>query len=257
MNYFSTASTAESYARFRPYFHPLVVGKIAETTGKVGVALDVGCGTGQSTLALLTIAERVIGVDASEEMLGHAHQDSGLTYIRAFAEELPFDNQSIDLLTVGLAYHWFEQARFLKQVTRVLKPNGWLALYNDYFTGAMVGNSAYEKWHNEVYLPRFPLPPRNLRPASNRDWDRSGLKPASRVTFPHYVKAGIDSWSGYLMSQSNVGAVLESGSESDESVRSWLLDQLRLFIATESQTFVFHCRLDVFQLQDKPDERPT
>ncbi len=45
------------------------------------------------------------------------------------AEELPFPDGSVDLLTAASAAHWFDAERFVKEATRVLKPRGCLALF--------------------------------------------------------------------------------------------------------------------------------
>lgn len=45
------------------------------------------------------------------------------------AEELPFPDGSVDLLTAASAAHWFDAERFIKEAIRVLKPRGCLALF--------------------------------------------------------------------------------------------------------------------------------
>lgn len=44
------------------------------------------------------------------------------------AEDLPFPDGSVDLLTAASAAHWFDQSRFLAEAGRVLKPRGCMAL---------------------------------------------------------------------------------------------------------------------------------
>lgn len=56
-----------------------------------------------------------------------------MCYHRAYhrsgpAEELPFPDGSVDLLTAASAAHWFDIERFLKEAARVLKPHGCIAL---------------------------------------------------------------------------------------------------------------------------------
>lgn len=46
------------------------------------------------------------------------------------AEELPFADGSVDLMTAMSAFHWFDRPRFLREAHRVLKPRGCLALLN-------------------------------------------------------------------------------------------------------------------------------
>lgn len=47
---------------------------------------------------------------------------------QCFAEELPFADTSVDLVTAMSAFHWFDRPRFLQEACRVLKPGGCLAL---------------------------------------------------------------------------------------------------------------------------------
>jgi SAM-dependent methyltransferase len=69
-----------------------------------GQALDVGCGTGRLTRLLLDCGHVVQGVDASEEMLDLARQTApGATYTVGPLDELPFADDSWDLVVCGLA----------------------------------------------------------------------------------------------------------------------------------------------------------
>jgi ubiquinone/menaquinone biosynthesis C-methylase UbiE len=91
MNYFAYRSAAKRYASFRPYFHPMVIEKIKvflRLQEPVSRALDVGCGTGQSSLALTSIASEVIGVESSQAMLEEALHDLHIHYVLAPAEQL-------------------------------------------------------------------------------------------------------------------------------------------------------------------------
>lgn len=64
----------------------------------------------------------ILRVDATCMSCHCAHHRSGP------AEELPFPDGSVDLLTAASAAHWFDTERFLKEAARVLKPHGCIAL---------------------------------------------------------------------------------------------------------------------------------
>src|SRR4051812_46348753 len=57
-----------------------------------GIALDVGCGTGEDVRAL---GEGAIGVDTSEAMLSEANARGGALYVKADVHALPFDYDSV------------------------------------------------------------------------------------------------------------------------------------------------------------------
>ena len=143
MNYFDPKSAAERYARGRPYFHPLVIGQVKahlSLNKRVGHAIDVGCGTGLSTIALKEIAEAIVGVDKSEEMLFLAPPDPQIRYLVGPGEDLPVRDKDFDLMTISSVFHWLDRIAFLAEVRRVLWPRGWLVIYDNYFTGQMSEN---------------------------------------------------------------------------------------------------------------------
>ncbi|CAI9534103.1 unnamed protein product [Staurois parvus] len=98
-----------------------------------GFAVDVGCGTGQSTRILSPFFEKVLGTDISEAQIEEAKKAPGspnVTYSACPAEEVPVGDASVDLLTACAAVHWFNIEKFLKEVDRILKPRGCLAFFS-------------------------------------------------------------------------------------------------------------------------------
>jgi SAM-dependent methyltransferase len=242
LTYFSHQSAAERYARSRPYFHPLVIERIRSYLrlgSPLPRALDVGCGTGQSTLALKEIATEVIGTDISEEMLAEAPESMGISYVRAPAEQLPFSDASFEITTAGLTFHWFDRARFLPEANRVLRPNGWLIIYNNYFLGTMKENPDYERWARDLYLARYPTPPRADNPLTDADADTFGFRFAERETYTNEVVFSVEEHAAYLMIQTNVIAAVEQGQQSVEEVYAWLLEATRPLFPAPRGTFQF------------------
>jgi ubiquinone/menaquinone biosynthesis C-methylase UbiE len=218
MNFFASASAAERYARARPFFHPLAVSRILERTGRVGAALDVACGTGMGAKALLAIADRVTGCDLSTEMLEYAKRDVPTAqFVHSSAEELPFDDSSLELVTTFLAFHWFDQARFLREVKRVLEPRGWLVICNHWFQGNLVGHPEFDAFRQAFY-ERFPTPKRSTSGLEPEAATRYGFEFVTRVDFEHTVPMTAEELSWYISSQSNVIARVEGGEAKLETV---------------------------------------
>ncbi|XP_030051311.1 putative methyltransferase DDB_G0268948 [Microcaecilia unicolor] len=97
-----------------------------------GLAVDVGCGTGKSTRLLANYFHKVVGIDDSEAQINVAKQFSmkpNVSFCVCSAEALPFQDASVDLVTASVSAHWFDLEKFLKEVRRVLKPNGCLAVH--------------------------------------------------------------------------------------------------------------------------------
>jgi SAM-dependent methyltransferase len=142
VNYFTAPAAAQHYATNRPRGHAHVLEVMHRAlAGHLPVhhALDVGCGTGHSTIALLPYAESIEGIDSSSEMLVLAPRDPRIVYRKGYAEALPFRDADFDLVTVSSAYHWFDHDRFLREAARVLRPGGWLVLYKAGSTGRPIG----------------------------------------------------------------------------------------------------------------------
>ncbi|XP_068186211.1 erythromycin 3''-O-methyltransferase-like [Antennarius striatus] len=100
--------------------------------GPYELAVDVGCGPGRGTALLAKHFASVVGLDVSPAQIEVALQRSkepNITFRQSVAEELPFADSSVDLVTSMSAFHWFDRQRFLQEVHRVLKPRGCLALF--------------------------------------------------------------------------------------------------------------------------------
>ncbi len=247
MNYFEERAAAKRYAVGRPYFHPLVIGKIRSFLGLRGPiprALDVACGTGQSTVALKEVAIEVVGMDSSKEMLARAARDDRVRYTKAPAEDLPFVKESFDLVTAALAFHWFDRARFLAEARRVLRPSGWLVIYDNRFSGRMRENPEYERWYKEAYLHRYPSPSRNSEPLSRGEARKHGFEFVERERYTNEVSFSVEELASYLTTQTNVIATVEKGTEDEETVRRWLTSvQAPLFRGSQG-TFLFEGSID-------------
>jgi ubiquinone/menaquinone biosynthesis C-methylase UbiE len=94
------------------------------------LVLDLGCGTGFFTLELARRGARVIGVDASAEMLKAAEVEAAreklpISFHRAQADSLPFASQSFDLV-VGVTLLCFAEQPdlILREANRLLKDSG-------------------------------------------------------------------------------------------------------------------------------------
>ncbi|XP_062434665.1 putative methyltransferase DDB_G0268948 [Rhea pennata] len=100
-------------------------------TNPIELVVDVGCGSGQGTRFLAEHFKKVVGADISEAQIQEARDASSLpnlSYLVCPAEELPFEDGSVDLLTSFTAVHWFDIEKFMKEVNRVVKPHGCVAI---------------------------------------------------------------------------------------------------------------------------------
>jgi SAM-dependent methyltransferase len=240
-NLFVHRSAARRYAAGRPYFHPLVTAQLRAFTGvpRFARGLDVACGTGQSARALAEICEAVEAVDVSAEMIGEAEVHERVTYQVASAERLPFEEGAFNLVTVGLAFHWFDQAAFLQEAARVLKRHGWLAIYTHGFNGEMSERADFPQWAHEVYPKRFPQPPRRAFGVSAELVRPYEFELAGDEKFSNEEGMTAEQLTGYLLTQTNVIAAVETGGVPVDEAAKWILTGVRPFFEGGSRAMKF------------------
>ncbi|GAA2820428.1 class I SAM-dependent methyltransferase [Kribbella solani] len=90
--------------------------------------LDLGAGTGKLAAVAAGLGHHVIAVDPSPEMLDVCRRRPGVDTMVGTAESIPLAHASVDAVIVGQAFHWFDHARALPEIARVLRPNGVLGL---------------------------------------------------------------------------------------------------------------------------------
>jgi ubiquinone/menaquinone biosynthesis C-methylase UbiE len=244
MNYFNPKTAAERYAKGRPDFHSNTIQHIKDylhLEKKVDNALDVACGTGLSTKALLAIAENVYGTDTSREMLNHALQPDKVHYSIAPAEQQPFSDHYFDLITVSSGVHWFDIDRFLAEANRLLKSKAWLVLYENHFIAEMDGNDDFTRWFPEVYLKRFPSPPRNNDYAwTNKNLHPKNFRLVKEGKFKNAIVFNKKQLALYFTTQSNIIAAVEKGETTYEQVEAWLDNELASFFEDDDATRTIH-----------------
>ena len=121
---------SRSYAEFRPTYPESLFGFLADCCARRQLAWDCATGNGQAAWALTQYFEQVIGTDASEAQIRSAKSKPGIEFHVARAEESGLDDNSIDLITVAQALHWFDIASFFDEAQRVLAPGGVLAVWS-------------------------------------------------------------------------------------------------------------------------------
>lgn len=244
MNFFGSKSAAARYTAGRPYFHPVVVERIKSflpLKEPLSRALDVGCGTGLSTIALKETASEVVGVDASTEMIALAERDSRIKYFVADAEELPFRDAAFDLMTLSQSFHWLDREKFLKEARRVLRAQGWLVVYDNYFSGRMEENAGFHEWFRENYPKRFPAPARAQLAFSEEDSENAGFHLLGHAQYPNSTRFSLRGLIDYLISHSNVIAAVEYGAEDIGEIRRWLTEKIKPFYGESDEAeFLFN-----------------
>lgn len=138
---------ANQYVQFRPVYPRELYEFIYLHLKQFDVAWDAGTGNGQAARELAKRFQKVFATDISEKQLLSAYQAENIFY-SVSSEKSSLADQSVDLITVAQAAHWFEMKSFSEEVNRVLKPHGILAVWG---YGLLTINSSIDKVINHFY----------------------------------------------------------------------------------------------------------
>ncbi|AHF91035.1 methylase involved in ubiquinone/menaquinone biosynthesis [Opitutaceae bacterium TAV1] len=139
-----------NYVRYRPAYPAALLETLRERARltPASVVADVGSGTGILAALLLPLVRRVYAVEpndamraAAEAWLGSGHgagnaagtangtRGAGeFVSVAATAEATTLPEASVDLVTAGQAFHWFDHAAARREFARILRPGGHVAL---------------------------------------------------------------------------------------------------------------------------------
>jgi SAM-dependent methyltransferase len=122
------------YARYRPGYPAALLDLLRKDCGlRSGhVVADIGSGTGFLSALFLKNGNRVYGVEPNTEMrqAGEEYLASydGFSSIEGSAESTTLEEASVDFVTAGQAFHWFEPEKTRAEFRRILRPQGWVVV---------------------------------------------------------------------------------------------------------------------------------
>lgn len=134
MNIEKYTGNADNYLKFRNDYPQKFIKYLYEHVGisKNSLIADIGSGTGKLSKQLLLKGNQVFCVEPNCDMRKTAEKDlfafSNFISVNGTAENTTLSNFSVDFITVGTAFHWFNVEQFKKECQRILKPNGKVIL---------------------------------------------------------------------------------------------------------------------------------
>ncbi|MFD0796637.1 class I SAM-dependent methyltransferase [Maribacter chungangensis] len=121
--------TAFHYASYRPSLHePILRACLDEKKFKHG--LDIGCGTGVSSIALKKFCDRVSGVDPNEKMIAQTVTKNTIDYQLMMDKNLPFPDSTFDICTYAGSWWYGKSQALLDETIRVSTPGATILLYD-------------------------------------------------------------------------------------------------------------------------------
>jgi len=120
---------ADLYAQYRPDYPADLFKFILQFVPLKKSAWDCATGNGQSALALSHYFEQVIATDISSKQLNNAATANNIHYAVQPAEHTRIESNSIDLITVAQAIHWFNFEEFYIEAARVATKEAMIAVW--------------------------------------------------------------------------------------------------------------------------------
>jgi SAM-dependent methyltransferase len=123
----SFGHAAEAYERGRPGYAEAALDALELPPD--ALVLDLAAGTGKLTRQLVSRFARVLAVEPLDEMRAVlARVVPEAEALPGSADAIPLPDGSVDAVFVGEAFHWFASDDVLREIARVLRPRGILAI---------------------------------------------------------------------------------------------------------------------------------
>ncbi|MDZ4714443.1 MAG: class I SAM-dependent methyltransferase [Cytophagales bacterium] len=193
---------AKHYAEFRPQYPAELFEFIFSHIGKFETAWDAGTGNGQAARVLAKKFDKVYATDISEKQLENAARADNIFYQRG-GETTQLPDQSVDLITVAQAIHWFDRETFFTEAKRVGKPGAVIAVWGYGLIGAgPLIDPMIENFYTSIVGPYWD-PERKLidQHYKNLEFPFSELQPSAFLMSFEWTLAELE---GYLTTWSAV-----------------------------------------------------
>jgi SAM-dependent methyltransferase len=120
---------SDLYMKYRPHYPVELYQFLASLTEDHDLAWDCGTGNGQAAVGLAAFYNKVIATDPSEQQIRNCLPHEKIDYRLEKAENNSIKPDTVDLLSIANALHWFDFDTFYAEVRRVLKNNGIIAAW--------------------------------------------------------------------------------------------------------------------------------
>lgn len=201
------SSRAEDYAKYRPGYPREILGLMSTWCdfSPERVIADIGSGTGLLSQVFLENGNRVFGVEPNAEM-----RQAGKEFLRQYprftsvagsAEATTLPDDSVDFVTAGQAFHWFDVESIRREFRRILK-TGWrvVIVWNE----RLLGTTPFLREYEEL-LRQFGTDYARVHesyPRNEQMLEFFGNNEFTSHTLPNFQEFAFDGLSGRLRSSS-------------------------------------------------------
>lgn len=223
------ALAPEAYERGRPMYPFAAVRRLVREVRikPESAVLDLGAGTGKLTRLLAQLGADVAAVEPVDAMRQRLVETiPGVKALAGTAEAIPLDDESMDAVTVGQAFHWFDGDAALAEIHRVLRPGQRLGL----IWNVKDESVDWVQLLAEIIEPYRGSAPRVASGAWKEAFERTQLfTPIERARFAFVHAIDLDTVVARVTSISFIAAL-------DSLVREQIVAQVRELVATHPET---------------------
>lgn len=124
------SAQAKEYSSFRPTYPDDLFRFLSEITKNHQIAWDCATGNGQAAIGLCKYYDKVIASDISEKQIQNKFERKNIQYSVFPAEKADIPDNSVDLIAVAQALHWFDFELFYSETRRVAKKGAIIAVWS-------------------------------------------------------------------------------------------------------------------------------
>jgi ubiquinone/menaquinone biosynthesis C-methylase UbiE len=235
---------ADVYDAHRPKPPPALADVLAQWAGvdRPALVVDVGSGTGLSTLFWADRSQRVVGVEPSADMRRTAERASAsfpnVRYVDGTSTATGLPDASADIVTCSQSLHWMEPAPTFAEISRILRPGGVFCAYDCDWppTVHWEAERAYEAFMTAAQH----LEARHQTARGVHKWDKDGhfarirdsgqFRYTREITLHHVESGTADRLLGLALSQGMIAGLIKRGlTEPDLGIDRLRAELHRLF----------------------------
>ncbi|MBX0358464.1 methyltransferase domain-containing protein [Halobacillus sp. Nhm2S1] len=177
--------------------------------------LDIGTANGLFARDIARQGSRVTGIDLSSDLINQAREVNikerlPIEYMKGNAEDLPFDNTSVEAVTAVYCWHWFNRPNVANEVYRVLEDGGRMAIVNYDWLPSRSDIALSTQTLIEEFNPQANKSNKlKIYPEWIEDLYTAGFSDVETFSFDVNIQYTLEHWIGRIQASPEIGGALD------------------------------------------------